>query len=128
MKRALRILSQGCTPSYLKENRAVKPGGTQNLRARLSSYRVPETKRVSAGPIRVPVRITHMKLRNFLVFVALFIGCSGIAWSKASQVSLEDLEPTREQRQATLIILRVIDKYHYKEHRLDNDMSKAILQ
>jgi len=69
-----------------------------------------------------------MKLRNFLVFVALFIGCSGIAWSKAPQVSLEDLEPTREQRQATLIILRVIDKYHYKEHRLDNDMSKAILQ
>jgi len=69
-----------------------------------------------------------MKLRKFLILVALSIGCSGIAWSKVSQVSLDELEPTREQRQATLIILRVIDKYHYKEHRLDNDMSKAILE
>ncbi len=47
--------------------------------------------------------------------------------AKVTDVPVKQLTPTREQRQATLIILRVIDKYHYKDHKLDNAMSEAML-
>ncbi len=49
------------------------------------------------------------------------------AWSSVREVPLDELESTREQRQSTLIILRVIEKYHYKKHHLDDAMSGAIL-
>ena len=45
-----------------------------------------------------------------------------------TEISLEDLNPTREQRQSTLIINNVVGKYHYKKSVLDNKMSAAILE
>ncbi|MCP3870132.1 MAG: tail-specific protease [Gammaproteobacteria bacterium] len=68
-----------------------------------------------------------MKTRKLLWLIFLFVSLPGGVWSSVPEVPLEELEPTREQRQATLIILRVIDKYHYKEHRLDDEMSRSIL-
>ena len=44
-----------------------------------------------------------------------------------TEIPLGQLEPTREQRQATLIIIRVIDKYHYKRQKLDDAMSRDML-
>jgi len=43
-------------------------------------------------------------------------------------VPLKELQPSREQRQSTLIINNVVGKYHYKKSVLDNDMSAAILK
>ncbi len=43
-------------------------------------------------------------------------------------IPLGELKPTREQRQATLITLKVIGKHHYKRPHLDDAMSGAILQ
>jgi len=48
--------------------------------------------------------------------------------AKVTEVPVDQLHPTREQRQATLIILKVIDKYHYKQQRLDDGMSNDILE
>jgi carboxyl-terminal processing protease len=58
--------------------------------------------------------------------LALLIFHSSALLAKATVVPLEALEPTREQRQATLIIIRVIDKYHYKDLLLNDDASSAI--
>ncbi len=44
------------------------------------------------------------------------------------EVPLEQLQPTREQRQSTLIINNVVSKYHYKRSVLNNEMSAAILE
>jgi len=45
-----------------------------------------------------------------------------------TEIPLKDLQPTREQRQSTLIINNVVSKYHYKKSVLDDDMSAAILK
>ncbi len=45
-----------------------------------------------------------------------------------NEVPLKQLQPTREQRQSTLIINNVVSKYHYKRSVLNNKMSAAILE
>ena len=45
-----------------------------------------------------------------------------------NEIPLSELKPTREQRQATLIALKVINQHHYKRHQLDDAMSSAILE
>ncbi len=45
-----------------------------------------------------------------------------------TEVSVKQLQPTREQRQSTLIINNVISRYHYKQSVLDDAMSAAILK
>ncbi len=44
-----------------------------------------------------------------------------------NEVLLNQLQPTREQRQSTLIINNVVSKYHYKRSVLNNKMSADIL-
>ena len=68
-----------------------------------------------------------MKKRNLLLVLVLFLSWASPLWAKVTEVPVDELKPTREQRQATLIIIRVIDKYHYKRHRLDDEMSERIL-
>lgn len=68
-----------------------------------------------------------MKFRNLLLWSLLLFQCATLAWANVREVSLDELQPTRAQRQSTLIILKVIDEYHYKKHSLDDDMSRAIL-
>ncbi|MCB1872089.1 MAG: carboxy terminal-processing peptidase [Gammaproteobacteria bacterium] len=57
---------------------------------------------------------------------ALFLSCAATVQATATVVPLEELQPTREQRQATLIIIRVIDKHHYKHLQLNDDASNLI--
>jgi len=67
-----------------------------------------------------------MKFRNLLVLILLLV--QGLALASVREVPLDELEPTRAQRQSTLIILKVINEYHYKKHVLDDEMSRAILE
>jgi len=43
------------------------------------------------------------------------------------EVDPNDLVPDRREQQATVIINKVIDKYHYKKQALDNQWSERIL-
>jgi len=51
----------------------------------------------------------------------------GQGWSGVREVPVSELISTSSQKQATLIILKVMDRYHYKQHRLDDAMSSQIL-
>lgn len=64
----------------------------------------------------------------FAAAFALLFSTSISVWATVTEVPVDALEPTREQRQATLIIIRVIDKYHYKHLKLDDDASAAIFE
>jgi len=69
-----------------------------------------------------------MRTKHLLTIVGLLV----LFWAHGAgaiikEVPLDKLQPTREQRQATLLTLRVIDRYHYKKHVLDDAMSAAIL-
>ncbi|MES9962147.1 MAG: carboxy terminal-processing peptidase [Candidatus Sedimenticola sp. 20ELBAFRAG] len=67
-------------------------------------------------------------MRNkVLIFTAVLILLFGNAVNASvKEVDVDELQPTREQRQAVLLITRVIDKYHYKKQRLDDVMSSSI--
>ncbi|MCG8426190.1 MAG: tail-specific protease, partial [Chromatiales bacterium] len=69
-------------------------------------------------------------MRSLLVVVTALLTLVGSASLQANvkEVSLTELVPTQEHRQAALIAIRVIDKYHYKKHRLDNEFSRGILE
>ncbi len=68
-----------------------------------------------------------MKFRYLLFWALLLLQCFTLAWASVREVPLDELQPTRAQRQSTLIILKVINEYHYKKHLLDDEMSRAIL-
>ncbi len=68
-----------------------------------------------------------MKSRKLILFALL------LAWilplgAVTTETPVAELQPTHEQRQSTLIINKVLSKYHYKSHSLDNDFSAAILE
>jgi len=66
--------------------------------------------------------------KTIILAVALaLLACTAVTVrATANVVPLEELVPTREQRQATLIIIRVIDRYHYKHLQLNDDASGLI--
>ncbi|WP_234422218.1 carboxy terminal-processing peptidase [Sedimenticola thiotaurini] len=68
-----------------------------------------------------------MKFRYLLLWSLLLFQGVTLAWASVKEVPVDELQPTRAQRQSTLIILKVIDEYHYKKHSLDDEMSRAIL-
>lgn len=60
--------------------------------------------------------------------LALLLAIS-TAWAERKVVSLDDLTPTREHHQSALVIVKVIDKYHYKkDSNLDDSSSVQILE
>jgi carboxyl-terminal processing protease len=67
-----------------------------------------------------------MKHSVKLFFVVLLMVCGSASQSTVREVPVDELEPTKEQRQATLLTLRVIDSYHYKRQVLDNSFSETI--
>ena len=69
-----------------------------------------------------------MNILKFFLIPLLALVWTLPLWSKTNEVPLDQLKPTREQRQATLIALKVINQHHYKRHHLDDDMSDAILE
>lgn len=68
-----------------------------------------------------------MKIGIILLQLMLIVWFSPL-FAAQTEVPLQELEPTREQRQSTLIINNVVSKYHYKKSVLDDEMSAAILQ
>ncbi len=50
------------------------------------------------------------------------------AWAAKRLVPVSELHPTEEQQQTANVIVKVIDKYHYKDVVLDDTMSKDILK
>jgi carboxyl-terminal processing protease len=49
-------------------------------------------------------------------------------WAVKRLVPVSELHPTEEQQQTANVIVKVIDKYHYKDVVLDDTMSKDILK
>jgi carboxyl-terminal processing protease len=47
--------------------------------------------------------------------------------AEVTEVPLDELMPTRAHRQSTMIITRVIDRYHYRNQPLDDKLSQSIL-
>jgi carboxyl-terminal processing protease len=49
-------------------------------------------------------------------------------WANRQMVPIQELVPTAEQQQTVSVIVKVIEKYHYKDAVLNNAMSEMILQ
>ncbi|MCB1858208.1 MAG: carboxy terminal-processing peptidase [Gammaproteobacteria bacterium] len=67
-------------------------------------------------------------IKNFLlplILVLLAVVAPPVS-ATVTEVGLDELNPTREQRQATLIILRVIDRYHYRHVQLNDELSNRV--
>ena len=50
------------------------------------------------------------------------------ALAKAQEVAMSDLASTRAQRQTTVIVTKVLDKFHYRQVPLDDTMSAKVLE
>ncbi|MCU7803582.1 MAG: carboxy terminal-processing peptidase [Candidatus Thiodiazotropha sp. (ex Lucinoma borealis)] len=62
-----------------------------------------------------------------LSWLLLFFGSTPL-WANRQLVPISELQPTPEQQQTANVIVKVIDKYHYKDVALDDAMSELILQ
>ena len=58
--------------------------------------------------------------------LAFTVAAASGAWAKPAEVSLDQLEPTRQHRQTLLIISKVMEKYHYRDVKLDDSLSSEI--
>ncbi len=62
------------------------------------------------------------------IFLPLLLcGAAALAEAKVSEVAVDALQPTREHRQAALIITKVVERYHYRKVTLDDSLSGQIL-
>lgn len=68
-----------------------------------------------------------MRISRLVVTCLLLLLVSLPAWAAKRLVPVSELHPTEEQQQTAHVIVRVIDKYHYKDVVLDDTMSKEIL-
>ncbi|MCU0767229.1 MAG: carboxy terminal-processing peptidase [Gammaproteobacteria bacterium] len=60
------------------------------------------------------------------LLVGLLVGSAAVG--DLREVSAGDLKPTKSQRQATVILTKVVDKFHYRRVPLDDAMSEKILK
>jgi carboxyl-terminal processing protease len=60
----------------------------------------------------------------------MLLGCllAGAALAKPAIVSIDELHANEQQRQAALIITQVMEKFHYRKPRIDDDMSVAVYE
>jgi carboxyl-terminal processing protease len=66
-----------------------------------------------------------MKIRHSLLLAFLLLWNVPL-WADVAEVPIGQLQPSREERQATLIMSKVIGKFHYKQRALDNAFSEEI--
>lgn len=64
---------------------------------------------------------------NFVVRCFLLMLAVPALWAEPPAVPLDALAPTLEHNQSTHVIVKVIDKYHYKHSQLDDKASEQIL-
>ncbi len=65
------------------------------------------------------------KLSRFLFILSLLLSLP--IGATVQQVPLSDLVPDRAERQATILITKVIDRYHYRHQSLNDALSAAVL-
>ncbi len=68
------------------------------------------------------------RITRILFLLLLLVGLAPLASAKVSLVPEKDLTPDRANRQAALIMTRVMEKYHYKKVTLDDAFSEKIYQ
>ncbi|MCU7795711.1 MAG: carboxy terminal-processing peptidase [Candidatus Thiodiazotropha sp. (ex Myrtea spinifera)] len=68
-----------------------------------------------------------MRHTRSIAFCFLLLLAASQAWAQKQLVPVSELHPTQEQQQTAHVIVKVIDKYHYKDVLLDDDMSEMIL-
>jgi len=66
------------------------------------------------------------RLINLLIPVGLLL--AGVVLAKPTLVSVDELHPNEQQRQAALIITQVMEKFHYRKPHLDDSMSAAVYE
>jgi carboxyl-terminal processing protease len=64
---------------------------------------------------------------KFLIRFLVLLLFAPALWAQPVAVPLDALEPTLEHNQSTHVIVKVIDKYHYKHSQLDDKASEQIL-
>ncbi len=67
--------------------------------------------------------MTSLRLKHLIWLLLLLAGAVA---AKPTVVSIDELRANDQQRQAALIITQVMEKFHYRKPRLDDDMSLAI--
>jgi len=74
-------------------------------------------------------QMTFGTFRIRVAFAALVASLlvGGVAVGSVREVSATDLKPTKSQRQATVILTKVVDKFHYRRLPLDDAMSERVL-
>ena len=60
-----------------------------------------------------------------VALLSLVLGTSAVA--KPTVVAIDQLRADERQRQTALIITQVMEKFHYRKPRLDDEMSSAVL-
>ena len=60
------------------------------------------------------------------LFLAGLLACSAV-WAKIPSVPVSELVADSRHKQATPVIIHIIQTYHYKKKILDNDLSSEIL-
>ncbi|MES9969801.1 MAG: carboxy terminal-processing peptidase [Candidatus Thiodiazotropha sp.] len=68
-----------------------------------------------------------MKIFKVILFSSLLLISSTTLLANRQAVPISELQPTPEQQQTANVIVKVIEKYHYKEVALDDAMSQMIL-
>jgi carboxyl-terminal processing protease len=68
-----------------------------------------------------------MRIFKAFLFSSLFLIGTTALWANRQAIPISELQPTSEQQQTANVIVKVIEKYHYKEVALDDAMSKMIL-
>ncbi len=69
-----------------------------------------------------------MRMNRFIATCLVLWLVSAPVWAVKQLVPVSELHPTEEQQQTAHVIVKVIDKYHYKDVVLDDAMSKDILK
>lgn len=63
----------------------------------------------------------------FVVCLAALLG-TGSAWAIPEYIPESSLQPSMQHQQTALIVGKVMERYHYRKHQLDDTMSKEILR
>ncbi|MCB1775016.1 MAG: tail-specific protease, partial [Gammaproteobacteria bacterium] len=63
---------------------------------------------------------------RFITAAVLLSLVAAHAFAKPAIVSIDELRASEQQRQAALIITQVMEKFHYRKPRLDDEMSTAM--
>jgi carboxyl-terminal processing protease len=68
-----------------------------------------------------------MRFFKVFLFSSLLLISNTALWANRQVVPINELQPTSEQQQTANVIVKVIEKYHYKDVALDDGMSQMIL-